>query len=61
MRDMINRVLIEEMGKNERIIMFGQDIADFPQKGKPTEGLKGKGGFVYGEKENSYTLDYEFD
>ena len=24
------------------------------------KGLRGKGGFVYGEKENSYTLDYDF-
>ena len=47
MRDMINRVLLEEMGRNERIIMFGQDIADYPQKGKPTEGLKGKGGVFH--------------
>lgn len=47
MRDMINRVLLEEMGKNERIIMFGQDIADYPQKDKPTAGLKGKGGVFH--------------
>jgi 2-oxoisovalerate dehydrogenase E1 component len=47
MRDMINRVLLEEMGRNERIVMFGQDIADYPQKGKPTEGLKGKGGVFH--------------
>ena len=47
MRDLINRVLLEEMARNQRIIMFGQDIADFPQKGAPTTGLKGKGGVFH--------------
>jgi 2-oxoisovalerate dehydrogenase E1 component len=46
MRDMINRVLIEEMARNERIIVFGEDVADFPQAG-PREGLKGKGGVFH--------------
>ena len=46
MRDMINRVLIEEMARNDRIIVFGQDVADFPQAG-PRDGLKGKGGVFH--------------
>ncbi len=46
MRDMINRVLHEEMARNERIIIFGEDVADFPQAG-PHEGLKGKGGVFH--------------
>lgn len=46
MRDMINRVLIEEMARNERIIIFGQDVADFPQVGSHA-GLKGKGGVFH--------------
>ena len=46
MRDMINRVLIEEMGRNDRIVVFGEDVADFPQAG-PRDGLKGKGGVFH--------------
>jgi 2-oxoisovalerate dehydrogenase E1 component len=46
MRDMINRVLIEEMARNDRIIVFGQVVADYPQAG-PHEGLKGKGGVFH--------------
>ncbi|MGI8588533.1 MAG: alpha-ketoacid dehydrogenase subunit alpha/beta [Chloroflexia bacterium] len=46
MRDMINRVLIEEMARDERIIIFGQDVADFPQP-EHHEGLKGKGGVFH--------------
>ena len=30
MRDLITRALIEEMKKDERIVIFGQDVADFP-------------------------------
>jgi 2-oxoisovalerate dehydrogenase E1 component len=47
MRDMINRALMEAMENDPRIIMFGQDIADYPQKGAPTTGLKGKGGVFH--------------
>jgi 2-oxoisovalerate dehydrogenase E1 component len=46
MRDLITRALIEEMKKDERIIIFGQDVADFPQP-DPTGKLKGKGGVFH--------------
>ena len=46
MRDMITRALIEEMKKEERIIIFGQDVADFPLP-DPTGKLKGKGGVFH--------------
>lgn len=46
MRDMINRVLIEEMARNDRIVVFGQDVADYPQPGDHT-GMKGKGGVFH--------------
>jgi 2-oxoisovalerate dehydrogenase E1 component len=46
MRDLITRVMIEEMKKDERIIIFGQDVADFPVV-DPTGKLKGKGGVFH--------------
>lgn len=46
MRDLITRALIEEMKKDERIIIFGQDVADFPVP-DPTGKLKGKGGVFH--------------
>jgi len=46
MRDLITRVMIEEMKKDERIIVFGQDVADFPVA-DPTGKLKGKGGVFH--------------
>ena len=46
MRDLITRTLIEEMEKDERIIIFGQDVADFPIP-DPTGKLKGKGGVFH--------------
>jgi 2-oxoisovalerate dehydrogenase E1 component len=46
MRDLITRALIEEMGKDERIIIFGEDVADYPQP-DPTGKLKGKGGVFH--------------
>ncbi|HKP53453.1 MAG TPA: thiamine pyrophosphate-dependent enzyme [Chloroflexia bacterium] len=46
MRDLITRALIEEMKKDERIVIFGQDVADFPIP-DPTGKLKGKGGVFH--------------
>jgi 2-oxoisovalerate dehydrogenase E1 component len=46
MRDLITRALIEEMTKDERIVIFGQDVADFPIP-DPTGKLKGKGGVFH--------------
>jgi 2-oxoisovalerate dehydrogenase E1 component len=46
MRDLITRALLEEMEKDERIVIFGQDVADFP-KPDPTGKLKGKGGVFH--------------
>jgi 2-oxoisovalerate dehydrogenase E1 component len=46
MRDLITRALIEEMKKDERIIIFGQDVADYPLP-DPTGKLKGKGGVFH--------------
>ncbi|HUP26910.1 MAG TPA: thiamine pyrophosphate-dependent enzyme [Chloroflexia bacterium] len=46
MRDLITRALIEEMKKDERIVIFGQDVADFPLP-DPTGKLKGKGGVFH--------------
>lgn len=46
MRDLITRALIEEMKKDERIIIFGQDVADFPVP-DPSGKLKGKGGVFH--------------
>ena len=46
MRDLITRALIEEMQKDERIVVFGQDVADFPVP-DPTGKLKGKGGVFH--------------
>lgn len=46
MRDLITRTLIEEMKKDERIIIFGQDVADYPIP-DPTGKLKGKGGVFH--------------
>ncbi len=46
MRDLITRALIEEMKKDERIVIFGQDVADFPMP-DPTGKLKGKGGVFH--------------
>ncbi len=46
MRDLITRALLEEMEKNDRIIVYGQDVADFPMP-DPTGKLKGKGGVFH--------------
>jgi 2-oxoisovalerate dehydrogenase E1 component len=46
MRDLITRTIIEEMKKDERIIIFGQDVADFPIP-DPSGKLKGKGGVFH--------------
>lgn len=46
MRDLITRALIEEMKKDERIVVFGEDVADFPVP-DPTGKLKGKGGVFH--------------
>ena len=46
MRDLITRALIEEMEKDGRIVIFGQDVADFPLP-DPTGKLKGKGGVFH--------------
>jgi 2-oxoisovalerate dehydrogenase E1 component len=46
MRDLITRAIIEEMEKDDRIIIFGQDVADFPVP-DPTGKLKGKGGVFH--------------
>jgi 2-oxoisovalerate dehydrogenase E1 component len=46
MRDLITRTIIEEMEKDDRIIIFGQDVADFPVP-DPTGKLKGKGGVFH--------------
>lgn len=46
MRDLITRALIEEMKKNDRIVIFGQDVADFPVV-DPAGKLKGKGGVFH--------------
>jgi 2-oxoisovalerate dehydrogenase E1 component len=46
MRDLITRALIEEMEKDPRIVIFGQDVADFPIP-DPTGKLKGKGGVFH--------------
>ncbi|MDQ6693649.1 MAG: dehydrogenase, partial [Chloroflexota bacterium] len=46
MRDLITRAITEEMKKDERIIVFGEDVADFPVL-DPTGKLKGKGGVFH--------------
>ena len=46
MRDLITRTIIEEMEKDDRIVIFGQDVADFPVP-DPTGKLKGKGGVFH--------------
>jgi 2-oxoisovalerate dehydrogenase E1 component len=46
MRDLITRTLLEEMKKNDRIVIFGQDVADYPIP-DPTGTLKGKGGVFH--------------
>jgi 2-oxoisovalerate dehydrogenase E1 component len=46
MRDLITRALLEEMEKDPRIVIFGQDVADFPIP-DPTGKLKGKGGVFH--------------
>jgi 2-oxoisovalerate dehydrogenase E1 component len=46
MRDLITRTIIEEMEKDERIIIFGQDVADYPVH-DPEGKLKGKGGVFH--------------
>ena len=46
MRDLITRAIMEEMQKDERIIIYGEDVADFPVA-DPTGTLKGKGGVFH--------------
>jgi 2-oxoisovalerate dehydrogenase E1 component len=46
MRDLITRTILEEMKRDERIIIFGEDVADFPIP-DPTGKLKGKGGVFH--------------
>lgn len=46
MRDLITRTIIEEMEKDDRIVIFGQDVADYPIP-DPTGKLKGKGGVFH--------------
>lgn len=46
MRDLITRTIIEEMEKDDRIVIFGQDVADYPLP-DPTGKLKGKGGVFH--------------
>jgi 2-oxoisovalerate dehydrogenase E1 component len=46
MRDLITRTITEEMEKDERIIIFGQDVADYPVH-DPEGKLKGKGGVFH--------------
>ncbi len=46
MRDLITRAIMEEMEKDERIVIFGEDVADYPVP-DPTGKLKGKGGVFH--------------